>query len=192
VSTASRQAGPIEVRINYTDWAVTPALHLITAYTGAKSPPIADPQSREALLRLLAGGPKVAIEQLYLFTPQGEFDGTLLLDFPKGSPLFKPNTSLRKAQARGTLRIDDTLAQEIGGALLALLIQETFPADPQGLDPTWIQQKVIHYLQQAERDGILHRNDGLLSSSFQLDDAKLSINGIPQPLPFTPSSHSVN
>lgn len=171
-------AGPAEIRINYTGVAID-AIRELSAHSASKPlRPATNPDARAAMLRFLSGGPKVAIEQLYLYTPQGEFDATLLLELASGSPLFDPRAAFTSLRAGGTLRLDEALAHQIGLRLLTGMATPAPPTAAARLDLE-VQQRLL----QAELAGLVTRHDGRLSSRFELRDGELAVNGIPTPLP---------
>ena len=141
----------------------------------------------ELLSEILQAQPKMSIEHLYLFTPEGELDATLLAEFVGDGAPINPVSLIRGISVDGNLRITRGLLRFIMEKQLA---QEMISMGvvSAGLPAEELERKLESMLEarlaEFEQQGYFERKDDGMHSQLKLRDGSLTINEHQLPLPF--------
>ena len=166
--------GPMELHLNLTN------LHVPTLTALQQSLLRGDRQQQQQLLQqLLAAAPQLAVEQLYLFAPEGDLEATLLLTYPTPPSESDPLTLFTALHGDAQLRITEPLLRSYTRLRLQRQLHQQFGIElhaPEHL--RLLQQLVDQQIDQFEKQGYLRRQHGeSFITRLQLRNGQVTLNG---------------
>jgi len=135
--------------------------------------------------KLLEGKPELALERIYLDTPDGALEGRLTLNLSglDAMELLNPRRWLEGLEGSGELAIPEPLLQRLVAAQLRTELEDVPSLDDSPLQGEWIEEEAQNQIERLVRQDLLQRREGRLYAQLHIGAGLLTINGKSIPLP---------
>jgi uncharacterized protein YdgA (DUF945 family) len=134
----------------------------------------------ELLPRFLDDNPEMAVETLEVETPDGRIIGTLALRYAGASEPGQPGfTPLLGLEGRAELAMPRSAALKVSTLLLNDYFKAQLANLPEQERQRRLDEAAARQLQGLERQGLVVVEDGVYRVRAELDQASLTVNGIP-------------